>query len=247
MTTNADIKKDIQKLTPNSELIELYSIDATPQGGDIYYFTPMTDDGELVKFNGIYYAPLPVEVEGFEVASEGKLPRPRLRVSNVNLVFIAAVVQFNDFMGCKVTRFRTFRKYLDGQAEADPTAQFPQDIFYIERKTKQNKFMIEFELKSAIDLEGILIPKGQVLDICSLRYRRYNPDTKDFYDNSDDELRCPYEGNRYYDENGLVTTKKNDKCGKRLFDCRLRYPAIKDVLPGYFFPSVGKIGYPYRR
>ena len=133
-STNAKIKADIQKLNVGSPFVELYSLDATKLGGETYYFTPMTSGGGLVTFNGVEYSPLPVETEGFEYDGTGKMPRPIIRVSNVNLTFVAVITTYNDLVGAKLTRRRTYAKYLDDGSEPDPNAQFPRDVFYIERK-----------------------------------------------------------------------------------------------------------------
>tara|TARA_Y100001963_G_scaffold117739_1_gene163839 strand:- start:702 stop:1328 length:627 start_codon:yes stop_codon:yes gene_type:complete len=45
----------------------------------------------------------------------------------------------------------------------DPTAKFPDEIFYIDRKTTENRSVIEFELAASFDLHGVRVPKRQVL------------------------------------------------------------------------------------
>ena len=245
MTTNEEIKKDIQELNQGSPFIELYSLDATVLGDTVYYFTPGVLGGSYIKFNGVSYNPMPVEASGFEYDGEGKMPRPKIQVANINLTFVATINAYDDLVGATVTRTRTFQKYLDGQSEADPTAQFPHDTFIIERKTKQNKFMIEWELKAAIDIETVLFPRGQVLEVCTRRYRSWDSDESIFV-YPDVSIVCPYTGSNYFNDEGDVTTEDLDKCGKKLIDCKLRYPLTTDVLPGYFCPGIGKIGYPYR-
>jgi lambda family phage minor tail protein L len=242
MTTNEKIQEDIQKLNVGSAYVDMYTIDATEIGGSTYHFTPMTSGGQRVVFNGVEYSPLPVETEGFDWEGTGQMPRPILRISNINLTFVAAVTSFYDLVGAKLTRRRTFAKYLDASAEADPNAQFPADIFYIERKTRQNRYLIEFELKALVDIENTLIPKGQCISICSHRYRVWDADTGDW----DGEQTCPYLDTPSFDEEGVPTSRENDKCGKKLYDCLLRYPQTTDQLPFLGFPSIGTIGYPYR-
>jgi lambda family phage minor tail protein L len=243
MTTNAKIKSDVQKLNVGSALVELYTIDATNIGGGTYFFTPMTSGGGRVVFNGVEYAPLPVETEGFEWEGTGKMPRPLIRVSNVNLTFVAAITNFYDLVGAKFTRRKTYAKYLDYGTEPDSSAIFPQDIFEIERKTRQNKQLIEWELKSAVDVESTMIPRGQAIDICTHTYRVYDSDTNDFdFSNAS----CPYTDTPSFDGEGNSTSKANDNCARKLSDCQLRYPLLTDQLPFYGFPGVGSIGYPYR-
>lgn len=233
------IKQDIQRLNLDTDLVELYIIDATVLDDTIYYITPATISGSpTVDFNGITYYSIPMESAGYEFTDEGKMPRPKIIVANVNSNFLNAIMNYNDLVGAKVTRIRTFKKYLDGEAGADPTAEFPRDIFYIEQKVRQNAELIEWELVAAVDIEGVYLPKGQALSYCSHRYN-HNASVG----------TCPYpsEGfeNGFFDINGVTTTSGNDMCGKKLFDCLQRYNADADVLPFKGFPGMGTIGHPY--
>jgi len=242
MSTNAKIKRDIQDFSPG-ELVELFDIDATNiEGGSTYHFCPGTISGTSVVFNGVTYTPLPAEVEGFEMKGEGQLPHPKIKVANINLTFAAAVASLNDLTGAKVTRRRTFKKYLDGQPEADSSAQFPTDIYYINRKTAHNKYFIEWELSAQMDFENFTIPKRMFLrDTCTHVYRVYVDGAFDYTN-----ATCPYAGANYYTAEGAATTADKDECGRRLYDCNLRYPADSDELPSRAFPGLSRIGYPYR-
>ena len=48
-------------------------------------------------------------------------------------------------------------------SNADATQQFPQEIYYIDRKVMESRTMVEFELASAFDLAGVRVPKSQCL------------------------------------------------------------------------------------
>jgi len=48
-------------------------------------------------------------------------------------------------------------------ATADPTATFPDEIYYIDRKSAENRQLVEFELAASFDLQGVTLPKRQVL------------------------------------------------------------------------------------
>ena len=70
--------------------------------------------------------------------------------------------------GAKVTRIRTLAKFIDadnfadGQnATADPTAEFPREIYSVDRKSSENREVVEFELAAPTDLAGVRIPKRQ--------------------------------------------------------------------------------------
>lgn len=240
MSTNAKIKEQIQKLEVG-DVVELYDLDATSIGASIYYFTPMTtDSGTTVHFNGIEYTPLPVKLEGVAQKGDGKLPRPLLTVSNVSLTFSALISTYNDGLGSILKRRRTLKKYLDDGSEADSSAQFPLDIYILERKTSQNKFEIIWELVSIIDNESLLIPKRQcIAENCSNRYRIWDGEAFDYTN-----ATCPYTGAGYWDATGESVGAADDDCGKHLYDCRLRYGDTTKPFRG--FPGVGKLGYPYR-
>lgn len=235
MAINTTIKQNIQKLQPGA-LITLFDLDTRPIGGsDVYYFTKATEDNAVITFNGVVYAPIPLEVDGFEWKGEGTLPMPTISVSNVLLTFLGDIIQLNDLVGAKLTRRRTFSKYLDGNTEANPAAQFPVDIFYVERKAKQDKNTITWELCSVLDLGRKRFPARHILQTCTHKYRRY-------LDGAFVAGTCPYAGSGYFDRQGVATTIDGDLCGKKLFDCRLRYTSKNDTLPFRGFPGVGKLG-----
>jgi len=45
----------------------------------------------------------------------------------------------------------------------DPTALFPVEIYFVDRKVTENRNVIEFELAANFDLDGVRLPKRQVL------------------------------------------------------------------------------------
>jgi lambda family phage minor tail protein L len=160
-------------------MIELFELDTTSLGGEVYYFSNNTNElGGDIVWRGQTYARMPIEASGFEFSSQGKLPRPTLRIANVDQ-FIGAITRtYDDLVGCKVTRRRTFAKFLDavnftaGNSTADPTAELPADIYYVERKVNENKLSIEWELAAAIDLSGVMLPGRQILaNLCPWKFK----------------------------------------------------------------------------
>ncbi len=240
MTTNAKIKEQIQKLEVGGD-VELFILDATSLGGTTYYFTPMTtNSGTSVYYDSQEYSPIPAKLEGVEYKSDGKLPRPILTVANVSSSFSALVNSYNDGLGAKLTRRKTFKKHLDDGADPDNSAQFRVETYILERKTMQNKFNIMWELVSVIDNESLRIPKRQcIAENCSHRYRVWDGDSFDYTN-----ATCPYTDANYWDATGEVVADEDDDCGRHLYDCRLRYGDTSKPYRG--FPGVGKLGYPYR-
>ena len=92
----------------------------------------------------------------------------------------------------------------------DPTAEFPREIYYIDRKASENRDLIEFELAAAFDLVGVRAPKRQcVSNVCQWIYR--GPE-------------CGYAGNAFFNFNDVpVAAIGQDVCGKRLRSCELRF------------------------
>jgi phage-related protein len=92
------------------------------------------------------------------------------------------MLSLGDLVGAKVTRIRTFAKYIDYENFIDgvqpegfspnPNTELPRDIFFIERKSVENKNIIQFELSSIFDFEGIQLPGRLVLNSsCPFTYR----------------------------------------------------------------------------
>lgn len=55
---------------------------------------------------------------------------------------------------------------------ADPAAEFPVDIFYIDRKASETRDLVEFELASSFDVAGVQLPRRQIIqNVCPWRYR----------------------------------------------------------------------------
>jgi lambda family phage minor tail protein L len=233
MTTNATIKTKIQTLVPG-QLVELYNLISIDEATTYNFCNGVMDTGAMVAFGGVNYSPLPVESEGWEQTGEGKLPRPTIRVSNITGVLQSEVNNSNDLVGWTLTRRRTFYQYLDGGSSPDPTAQFPVDTYIVDRKTKQNSSIIEWELVAALDIENIQIPRKQALSSCTHRYRNYVGAAFVYTD-----VTCPYTGASYFTDAGAATTAANDNCGRRLRDCKLRFGTTA-ILPYEGFPNIKK-------
>jgi lambda family phage minor tail protein L len=204
------ITQDIQKLDPGAK-VELFELDATEIGGGLVYFHAGTDVSRApIVWQGNTYSPWPVSAEGFEYNGKGQLPAPHLKVANIGATMTALNLAYDDLIGAKVTRRRTFVRYLDGQPDADPTAGFPDDIFFIERKVSENRVMVDYELASAMDVEGVMVPKRQVVaNFCGWQYR--GPE-------------CGYAGGPVADLNDDPTAvPEDDDCSRRLTGCKYRF------------------------
>ena len=177
---------DLQAVAPGSviELFEL-QLDATLHGAStLYRFhagSNLNANGELV-WNGNNYLRYPVEADGFEYTGNGQLPRPSIRISNaLNLITALLLTVPDGIEGAKVTRIRTLARYIDAAnwstginplGTPDPTAEFPREIYYIDRKSIENASIVEFELAAAFDLAGVRAPKRQCIgNVCQWVYK----------------------------------------------------------------------------
>ena len=234
-TAVSSVYEELNVLNPNA-IIELFEIhlDATLHGStDVYRWHNGCNDavsGNLIWNSNTYFRQ-PIKADGFEYANGGSLPRPTLTISNLDstmttlLLLVNATTQGNDLGGAKVKRIRTLKKFLDGEATADPFATFPEEIWFIDRKSSENRSVVSFELASKFDLAGVIIPKRQLIaNVCQWGYR---------------SSECSYSGSNYFDtEDNTVSSLGLDRCGKRLSSCKKRF-GDNAALPFGSFPSAG--------
>jgi lambda family phage minor tail protein L len=233
------ISGDFQAPDP-SAIIELFELQifANIHGvNDIYRFhagTNLVNNGEVV-WKGNAYLRFPVEADGFEYTGQGALPRPKIRISNILGSITAILLSMpNGLEAAKVTRIRTLGRYIDAVnfpggvnplGTPDPTAEFPREVYYIDRKSAENREIVEFELASVFDLAGVRAPKRQcIANICQWVYR---------------SSECGYTGTNYFDaNNNAVGSAGLDVCGKRLSSCQVRFGTNAE-LPYGSYPGVG--------
>jgi lambda family phage minor tail protein L len=231
----SSVYEELAVLGPNA-IIELFELqlDSTLHGASTTYYwhngVNAAVTGNIV-FASNTYVRLPVEATGFDYTSSGSLPRPTLRISNLFsdmttlLLLVNATTPGNDLGGATVRRIRTLKKFLDGEAAADPNARFPTEIWYVDRKSNENRDLVEFELASKFDLAGVMLPQRQIIaNVCQWKYRG---------------AECGYTGSNYWNVNDqVVGTLAADVCGKRVESCKLRFGATAE-LPFGSFPGAG--------
>lgn len=219
--SSTNIVKELLKMQPDA-LIEFFEINFSNLQSDfsmlekehrvnisqdpIYRFTSNINGTRPLFWQGKQYQPLPVDIEGLEAASDGRLPRPKLRLSNPSGILSSIVASNYDFHGCKVTRKRTFAKFIDDAnfpenlttykdvdsastkttnrnkdindlnpfgGRQDTDAHLPDEVYYIHRKTAENKNILEFELTSILEVSGAKFPgRTMMSNHCSFRYRQ---------------------------------------------------------------------------
>lgn len=211
-----DVNTQLTSLTPSTP-VSLYEIDLSEVSPTLKAFTNTGEQpinaGVLriyneynlfnisnnqygaIKWKDNFYYPFPVLAEGFEYASAGTLPTPKLVISNFSpdgsmnsfYKYIRMQIEsLGDIIGAKFTRIRTFLKYLDGNnfvSGYNPfnpqsniyEVELPKDVYYIDRKVLENRSMVEYQLASVLDIENVVLPGRTVLaKKCNFQYRGEN-------------------------------------------------------------------------
>lgn len=229
------IAQELQALSPSARL-EFFVIDATAQGAPgLWRFHNGTNQlREAVVWQGQTYDYLPIEATGFELRSDGPRPRPRLVVGDVFGTIGAYVREFGMLAGAKLLRKKTHARHLDAvnfpggiNDEADPTAQYPDELWLFDRISSRDGTHVAWELVSPIDLENVLIPARQVRrTLCGSGYR--TPE-------------CGYAGPPVAKLDDTATTDPAlDNCSRRVSGCKLRFGATAE-LPIDIFPGAGLV------
>jgi lambda family phage minor tail protein L len=229
--STTEVTSALQEIAPGA-LIELFQLELNvAQHGvaETYYFHPGTNANGYgnVVWNGQAYTALPVEVEGFEYSGQGTLPRPKMRISNLMGTITSLILTLPEGLeGAKFTRIRTLGRFLDavnfvaGNANADPLAEFPREVYFVDRKSAENRDVVEFELASAFDMAGVRAPKRQCITRCQWVYR---------------SAECSYTGTNYFNASDVsVANASQDVCGKRVDSCKARFGQNAELPHGGF-------------
>jgi lambda family phage minor tail protein L len=222
------IETEIQKLAPSAR-IELFELDLTVLGGTVTRLHAGTNKLLApVTWQGNVYNPFPFKATGFAITADEKAARPRLLVADITGLVSALNAEFDDIVGARVTRRRTFAKYLDAvnfpggvNPTADPGEEFV-DVWFIERAANEVAGeACEYELASPLDLTGVEIPGRIVVQHhCPWEYRGDG---------------CNYGGGPVATISDAPTSDPAlDRCGKRVASCKLRFGETGELPFGGF-------------
>tara|TARA_Y100000310_G_scaffold307914_1_gene350484 strand:+ start:3749 stop:5047 length:1299 start_codon:yes stop_codon:yes gene_type:complete len=191
---------DLEKLLIDEHMAYAYWADRS--GEAVFRFhNNLKITSQTIEWKGQIYHPIPINVEGFDSSTRGAVATPKMslmsneKYDSMFKDFRSMLRKLDDMIGAKVTRVRTFAKYLDANNfyttlsdgtkvskgddvvipegfEPDPHAEFPREIYFINRKSVENKQGIEFELGSFADFENLKLPSRIVLSrYCQFQYR----------------------------------------------------------------------------
>ena len=258
------LAEELLRLAPTAviDLFEVYLTPAINDGPEIVlrYHAGKNGLTEDIKFGIETYPAVPVEVDGFEFSARGTLPRPTLKVANVNNAITLLMLTYNP-LGAKVQRIRTFAKFID-------TTNFDQQVpfasesdvadaltteggdslimqtfndtsdanakivetWYIDRVSGENQQFVEFELAPKIDLINVSLPRRTIEEFCPWKYKGKECGYVDDKCFTVNDAFIP--NDQKIIENGVVV---NDICGKRLSSCQKRFGIENDLPYGGFY------------
>lgn len=197
-------------------LIDLFEIDSHNSSvgkgfSSLYLVSTEQSGGQTVRYvnsKGQYqnYKPVPIALTGIEISGSNTLPTPKLSVGNVDGGMSDLAHDYDDLIGFRLTRIRTYKKYLHsigGTFNSPPngsdTAHFTPEVWYFDRKEQETKLGVIYQLASVFDIEGMQIPKRRAYpNFCTFAYR--GPE-------------CQYSGP------DVPTAGKPDGCSKTLNAC----------------------------
>jgi len=224
------ILEDVQKLVAGN-LVTLYELDCQPLGGGIERYHNHNDG--VIVWQGQAYHPWAIEARDFERTGDGQQPNPTLTVGNIGQdadgnpipgVVSALCLALDDLRGAKLTRKRTFTRYLDavnfaeGNPGADPSEHLPDERWIISQKQSETPEAVTFVLTSPLQFDGMQVPGRQIIaNVCGwLVMARPEGGYRG--------ACCGYTGAAMYDRDGnSVTDPSLDACGGRVPDCKLRH------------------------
>lgn len=252
--TISPVYEQLYKLEPEA-IIELFHLEFTSAingvNDNLYFHAGTNGIPVSLVFNGVTYTAAPVEADGFEKKVNGALPRPTLRVANVNNAITSLMHRLTNPINplmAKVTRIRTCKKFIDAVNFFDQVYTFQDGSTAI----TQGGDTLVFAAHGTGDGTARFPDETWYID----RVSSENQQLVEFELASKLELtnvllprrtvveHCPwrYRGTECGYTGGPVaktddsstTSLADDQCGKRLTSCRLRYPHASSLPFGGF-------------
>lgn len=250
------LAEELQKLAPTA-IIDLFAVTLTPETNGVAekailrYHAGKNGITENITFGGDVYPAIPVEVDGFEFSAKGALPRPTMRIANVNNAITDLIIQY-DLLAAKVERIRTFAKFIDTVNFNQDSSFAPEsdvdnllategsdslimetfndtsdpdakvvETWYVDRIATESLELVEFELTPKIDLTNLALPRRTIEEFCPWKYRK---------------AECGYSGDACFTVDDRPTSDKSqDVCGKRVSSCQARFGLTQELPFGGFY------------
>ena len=269
------LAEELLKLAPTA-VIDLFEVELTPalnnvnvEAGEdeliLRYHAGKNGLTEDLQFDGKTYPAVPIEIDGFSFSAKGTLPRPTMRVANVNNAITDLMLQTNSAtgekynpLGAKVRRIRTFAKFIDTAnfsqgslfaSDADITdvlttedadsliMQSFNDTADPQAKLVETWYIDRVASENQEFVEFELAPK---LDLVNVQIPRRT--IEEVCPWKYREAECGYTGDKCFTvDDALITTgtqeqkRSADVCGKRLKSCQKRFGRNNDLPFGGFY------------
>ena len=162
-----DVRREIGKSLlelEQSSIIELYELYYDIALEPFRFHSGTNNLSRDIIWNGNPYYSTAIEVEGFEANVFGRLPRPKVTVSNTDFIISSVLRDYADFRNAKFVRVKLFLKHLDDDnfddstnpfGHADPLSFISKEKYLISQKIIENKQLIQFELITPFDLQSL--------------------------------------------------------------------------------------------
>ena len=182
------------------------------------------------------YIAIPIQIEGIEFSSAGASNRPTLSVANIpilsrsisnnsdgtddeadilDILNSEGITNNEDLLNSRIVVRKTLLSKTYNSSSSNPNSapiEFPSQTYIIDRVSGETNVVVEFELASPMDIEGVKLPNRVVIGkYCPWRYQGYlHPDRTQTPTGPAYEGGCTWPLNsngRFFDKNDNVITK----------------------------------------
>lgn len=177
------VNSESYRFNPSS-LLSLYEIDSRyiSSVGTVFRFHAGVNGlYQPVTFNGLSYTPFPIEVTDVLIDGKGTTPRPKLTCSNINGFISQFLLTEGDLVGARFIRRRVFARFIDAVnfpgyvnpfGTPDPTAAYDDEVYFINRKIREDPQVVELECSTPFELDNVQLPRRPMLaTVCPFIYR----------------------------------------------------------------------------
>ena len=204
--------------------VKLYLFNGLDDGQNNIYFPQKTVSGGVYPLKE-YFA-VPISIDGVEINGAGASPRPSLKVANIptlirsisnnedgtddeetlySILVDEGLSKNEDMLNTRIEYRRTLLSNTYSSTDSNPSSppvEFPSHIYVIDRVASEDNILVDFELASPIDVEGVKVPGRIVIGrYCVWRYQGGTL-------NNEGGCNWPLSGNgRFFDEKDQLITR----------------------------------------
>ena len=175
---------------------KVYLFNGLDDGTNNIYFPEKTIDSDTSTYLLKEYFALPIFIDGVEINGAGASPRPSLRVANIptltrsisnnedgtndeetlySILVDEGLSKNENLLNTRIDYRRTLLSNVYNSGDSNPSSapvEFPSQTYIIDRISSEDSIMVEFELASPIDVEGVQVPGRVVIGrYCVWRYQ----------------------------------------------------------------------------